>query len=94
VARVRRGPIRFTLQLQLAGEGDPTNDPSAAWPRQRQRVTAGTLEITELEVQRETGDDVLVFDPTRITAGIELSDDPVLQFRRAVYSESVGRRTA
>jgi catalase len=57
-------------------------------------VTAGTLEITELEVQRETGDDVLVFDPTRITAGIELSDDPVLQFRRAVYSESVARRTA
>ena len=94
VARLRRGPIRFTLQLQLAGEGDPTDDPSAAWPRQRQRVTAGTLEITELEVQRETGDDVLVFDPTRITAGIELSDDPVLQFRRAVYSESVARRTA
>jgi catalase len=79
---------------QGAGEGDPTDDPSAAWPRQRQRVTAGTLEITELEVQRETGDDVLVFDPTRITAGIELSDDPVLQFRRAVCSESVARRTA
>jgi catalase len=52
------------------------------------------LTITELETERETGDDVLVFDPTRITPGIELSEDPVLQFRRAAYSESVARRMA
>ena len=36
---------------------------------------------------------VLVFDPTRVTTGIELSDDPVLRFRRRAYSESVARRT-
>ncbi len=94
VARLQRGPVRFTLQLQLAGTGDPTDDPSAAWPRQRKLVTAGTLTITELETERETGDDVLVFDPTQITPGIELSEDPVLQFRRAAYSESVARRMA
>jgi catalase len=94
VARLARGPIRFTLELQLAGDTDPTDDPSAAWPKQRRRVTAGTLEITGLEVGRETGDDVLVFDPTRVTTGIELSDDPVLRFRSAAYSESVARRMA
>jgi catalase len=93
VARLQHGPIRFTLELQLAGDRDPSGDPSAAWPKQRQRVTAGTLEIVELELERETGDDVLVFDPTRVTTGIELSDDPVLRFRRRAYSESVARRT-
>ena len=36
-------------------------------------VIAGTLELTGLETERETGGDVLVFDPTRVTDGIELS---------------------
>ena len=91
-ARVARGPVRFTLELQLAEPGDPVNDPSAAWPDDRRRVNAGTLEISGLETERETDGDVLVFDPTRVVDGIELSDDPVLRYRRDVYSESVARR--
>ena len=91
--RVGRGPVRFTLELQIAGPGDPTDDPSAAWPAGRERVVAGTLELTGLETDRETGGDVLVFDPTRVTDGIELSDDPVLRFRREAYAESVFRRS-
>ena len=91
--RVANGPVRFTLQLQIAEPGDPVNDPSAAWPKQRRRVTAGTLEITALETERERGDDVLVFDPSRVTDGIECSDDPVLQFRPRAYGESIKRRT-
>ena len=55
-------------------------------------MRAGTLELTELETERETGGDVLVFDPTRITDGVELSDDPILQFRHLAYTESVARR--
>jgi catalase len=35
---------------------------------------------------------VLVFDPTRVTDGIELSDDPILRFRPRAYSVSVARR--
>jgi len=92
-ARVARGPIRFTLQLQLAEAGDPVDDPHARWPGERRRVNAGTLEITALETERETDGDVLVFDPSRVTRGIELSDDPVLRFRPSAYSESVARRT-
>lgn len=92
--RLSDGPVRFTLELQLAEPGDTVNDPWAMWPANRQRVAAGTLEITELETERETGGDILVFDPTRVTGGIELSDDPVLHFRRGAYDESVSRRTA
>jgi catalase len=92
--RVARGPVRFTLELQVAVAGDDVNDPSSAWPADRERVIAGTLELTGLETGREQGGDVLVFDPTRVTDGIELSDDPVLRFRPGAYSESVARRTA
>ena len=60
----------------------------------RRRVTVGTLKLTGLDTEREQGSDVLVFDPTRVTDGIECSDDPVLRFRPIAYSESVTRRVS
>ncbi len=90
--RVEREPVRFTLELQIAGPGDRTDDPSSEWPRERRRVAAGTLELDGLETESETRGDVLVFDPTRVADGIELSDDPVLRFRHEAYSESIARR--
>lgn len=90
--RLARGPVRFKLELQLAEPGDPVDDPTSVWPKQRQVVIAGTLELTGLDIERETGTDVLLFDPVRVTDGIELSDDPILQFRSGVYSASVARR--
>lgn len=91
--RIGRTPVRFTLELQVAAPGDDVDDPSSVWPAERQRVAAGTLELTELETGRERDGDVLVFDPTRVSDGIELSNDPVLNFRPKAYSESVERRT-
>jgi catalase len=93
-ARVASGPVRFTLEVQIASPGDPVVDPSAAWPKQRRRQAVGSLEILGLETEREQGDDVLVFDPSRVTDGIECSEDPVLRFRPAAYSESVKRRSS
>ena len=84
--------MRFTLELQVAADGDPVDDPSAVWPADRETVAAGTLELTGLETERETGGDVLVFDPMRVTDGIEPSDDPILRFRPSAYSVSVERR--
>jgi catalase len=91
--RVARGPVRFTLQLQIAGPGDDVNDPASAWPKERRRVDAGTLELTGLDTERETGVDILVFDPSRVVVGIECSDDPVLRFRPKAYSDSIAQRT-
>jgi catalase len=92
--RLASEPVRFTLEFQLAEEGDPVDDPTVPWPSSRERVAAGTLEVVEPETERETGDDILVFDPTRVTDGIELSGDQILHYRQAAYSVSVERRTA
>jgi len=56
-------------------------------------VELGTLELTGLDTTRETGDDVLVFDPMRVTDGIEPSDDQILHVRSPAYSVSVERRS-
>jgi catalase len=91
--RLARGPVRFTLELQIAREGDAVDDPTSVWPDARETVNAGTLELTGLETGREQGGDVLVFDPMRVTDGIEPSDDPILRYRPRAYSVSVERRT-
>jgi catalase len=83
-ARLAGGPVRFELEVQVAGPGDDPHDPSSVWPEDRDRVVVGALEVTG--PSRE-GDEH-VFDPTRITDGIELSDDPVLRFRARAYSLS------
>jgi catalase len=93
VERAERGPVLFSLEVQVAEPGDPVDDPSAAWPKQRRRVTVGTLRVTGRDTEREQGGDVLVFDPSRVTDGIECSDDPVLRFRPEAYAESIRRRT-
>jgi catalase len=90
--RLEHEPVRFTLVARLAEDGDPLDDPTGAWPEERETVELGTLELTGLDTTRETGDDVLVFDPTRATDGIELSDDPILHIRSHAYSVSVERR--
>jgi catalase len=92
--RMSRGGVRFTLHAVLAEDGDAVDDPTVPWPaEERERVELGTLELTGLDTSREQDGDVLVFDPTRVTDGIELSGDPILNFRPDAYAVSVFRRT-
>jgi len=91
-ARLANGPVRFDFRVQIAAANDSTVDPSAPW-QSTQFVTVGSLEITGLDTERERGGDIVVFDPMRVTDGIEPSDDPVLRFRTLAYSASVKLRT-
>lgn len=91
--RLAAGPAGFLLHLQVAEEGDPLDDPTAPWPEERRDVVAGRVEVTGLAFDRERDGDVLVFDPTRVPAGIECSDDPILHARSRAYSVSVERRS-
>ncbi|HEV3473650.1 MAG TPA: catalase family peroxidase [Actinomycetota bacterium] len=91
---LNEGPVAFTLDLQLSAEGDDPTDPTLMWPDERQIVTAGRLEITGLVEDQERDCEALVFDPTRVTDGIECSDDKILHARPLAYSVSHERRTS
>jgi catalase len=66
----------------------PIDDPTAPWPDDRPRVRIGRLEIVRTTTVEEIGDPVMLHDPTRLTDGIEASDDPILAVRRGVYEIS------
>ena len=90
---VEREDAVFRYLVTIAGEDDAVNDPTVAWPDDRETVEVGRLRLSGPDLEREQGDDILVFDPTRVTDGIELSDDPVLRFRPRAYAASVTRRS-
>jgi catalase len=90
---VGRDSTAFRLVVIVANDGDEVDDPTVAWPEDRERVEVGRLELTGPDTEREQGDDILVFDPTRLTDGIDLSDDQILRFRPRAYAASVTRRT-
>ncbi|MDX6616987.1 MAG: catalase [Solirubrobacterales bacterium] len=92
--RLGNGPVAFTLQLQIAGDGDLLEDPTVAWPAEREVVELGRLAIGELIEDPETPDSPLVFDPVNVIEGIECSDDEILEARSKAYSVSIERRTA
>jgi catalase len=93
VARLAEGPVRFDVQVDLAADGDDPHDPMSVW-KGSQELTAGVLEVTGPVDDPEESGGPVVFDPTRVVDGIELSDDPILRYRPTAYSESVARRTA
>jgi catalase len=91
--RLKKGPVVFRLVLQVAGEGDPTDDATALWPADRPLVELGRLEVTQISPTSADDERRLVFDPTNITDGIELSNDPILLARSAAYSVSYSHRS-
>jgi catalase len=92
-SRLRTGPAAFRLLLQVAAEGDPTDDPTALWPADRRRVELGRLEVTGISPTSPQDERRLVFDPTNRTDGIDLSSDPILLARSAAYAISYERRS-
>lgn len=92
-SRLQKNPVAFRLLLQLAKEGDPTDDPTALWPADRPLVELGRLEITGISPTGAADERRIVFDPTNLTDGINLSADPFLSARSAAYSISYDRRS-
>lgn len=90
--RIAKRPVVFHLKAQLAASGDQTKDPSQPWPDSREVLDLGVLTLDQpvadtLEAQKK-----LLFLPTRLTDGIELSDDRLPVIRSEVYAVAFARR--
>lgn len=88
--RTTRSPVSFKLYAIIGEEGDPTDDPTRDWPKDRERIYLGRLVI---ETPAEEAEQAL-YDPTVMTSGVRCSDDPILQFRRGAYRHSYEKRIA
>lgn len=89
--RLRRGPAKFTLLLQVAEKGDKIDDPSIAWPDSRKQIKLGTISITKAVADSQAAEKKLLFMPGALVPGIEAAD-PMIAARSASYVVSLSRR--
>ena len=92
--RVQAGPVRWTMQVQVADAADPTADPTRPWPADRRTVDAGTLVVSQVQPERDGPCRDINYDPTVLPDGIATSDDPFPAARSAAYAVSYDLRTA
>ncbi len=90
--RLAKGPAQFRLVVQLAAEGDPTHDPTIVWPEDRPQVELGTLTLQSTVADSVIEERSLLFDPGRLTDGIDYSDDPLPRDRSGAYAVSFAWR--
>lgn len=91
--RVARAPAEWRMVVVLPREGDPLLSATAIWPADREQVEVGLLRITSVAPAGEPGEcDPVMYNPTLLPAGIEPSDDPMLNIRAPAYAVSLSRR--
>ena len=92
--RIAGEPVRFTLAVQLAEDTDVVDDATIHWPSDREVRELGTVELTTPVTDDAAQQKHVIFDPIPRLAGIEPSDDPLLELRAALYLISGRRRWA
>jgi catalase len=91
-ARVTREPVRFGVLVQLAQDGDVTDDSTVHWPESRQLITLGEISLTAVAPNNAAEQQRIIFDPIPRVEGIEASADPLFEPRANIYLMSGRRR--
>ena len=94
IRRVGTAPQRWNLMITVANPGDPTSDPTRAWPGDRRSLDAGTLTVRQISPEVDGPCRDINFDPSVLPAGITTSDDPFPAARSAAYRVSFNGRMA
>src|SRR5882724_1793043 len=86
--RIAAGPVKFKLMVQVAKEGDVTNDATVLWPADREVVELGVISLTATQKDQVKEQKALLYNPLSLTPGIEASTDPILAARPPAYAIS------
>jgi catalase len=88
------GPVQYRIAVQLAKDGDITDDATVRWPEDRPQLTLGEINLTAIVPDNPAEQQRLIFDPIPRVDGIEASPDPLFEPRANVYLLSGRRRRA
>ena len=93
IARTKKGPALWDMIVYVGEAGDPSDNPTLAWPESRKHFTAGTLTIKEATAQQKgVACEPINFDPLIMADGIAPTNDPILLFRSPSYAVSFAKR--
>lgn len=93
IERTRKAPAVWDMIVYVGEPGDPSDNPTLAWPETRKHFTAGTLTIKQATPQQKgMACEPINFDPLVMADGIAPTNDPILLFRSPAYAVSFAKR--
>ena len=92
--RVAKEPVRFRIAVQLAADGDVTDDATFRWPEDRPQLAFGEISLQQIAPNNAGEQQHIIFDPIPRVDGIEASADPLFEPRANIYLLSGRRRRA
>jgi catalase len=92
--RVAKERVRFRIAVQLAEDGDTTDDATVRWPENRPQVAFGEISLNEIAPNNAGEQQQIIFDPIPRVDGIEASADPLFEPRANIYLMTGRRRRA
>jgi catalase len=90
--RLAKGPVVFSVRVQLAESGDEVTNSTAVWPETRPFAEFGTLTIMEKVDELNPEMRKTIFDPIPRVDGIDSAGDPLTEVRSEIYLLSGRRR--
>ena len=90
--RLKAGPVIWDMIVSFGEASDPIDNPTVVWPAERREVIVGALTLTKAGAASAGSCEDVIFDPTLVSPGVEISPDPILAFRSSAYAVSFGRR--
>lgn len=92
--RIAKEPVKYSIVLQIANDGDTVDDATVRWPEGRPQIVFGEISLTAVAPDDATQQQQIIFDPIPRVNGIEASKDPLFEPRANVYLMSGRRRRA
>jgi len=91
-ANLAAGSVSWDMIVTIANPGDDPDNAAIRWTGEHKEITAARLTVTSTASEADGECDAMNFDPTVLSDGFELSDDPILAARSAIYAHGVGVR--
>lgn len=92
IKRTQQRPVRWDMLLTIGEPGDPEDDATILWPKERKEIKVGTLTISSAMNQEGAGCENINYDPLVMADGIAATHDPILLFRSSSYGVSYSKR--
>ena len=92
IKQTMKGGVRWGMLVTIGEPGDPEDDPTILWPKDRKELKVGTLTISSAMAQNGAECEKINYDPLVMSDGIAPTDDPVLLFRSPSYAWSFAKR--
>ncbi|WP_120498963.1 catalase [Roseovarius sp. EL26] len=91
-ANLTNGTVSWDMVVTIANDNDDPNNAAIRWEGEHTRITATRLTVTSTSTEADGECDAVNFDPTVLSDGFVVTDDPILEARSQIYAHGIGVR--